>query len=285
MRKPAPGGGSAPGSDSGSGPQLGASTARPWEAGPWTIRLATLAFFAVFAFVFVTEEQRRLDDPVQKAARGEISVVGRDSLFDPARLGRALAGVERQSPRGGTVESIRLTPASMDVVVARPDGAQFEFNVDAALKVTKDDYTAGAPEGLPFSRIEATVPAKLLRVSERKLGLKPAHLDYVLLNTSRSSFDGSRDDSWGAYYSEPPLDNDATAELDGTDVRLIGTPDAKTRAAQRASARSSIKSLRDAERRVSSAPFPNEAMRKQSLTQIRQALERAEKTLQEAGRR
>ncbi len=57
-------------------PQLGASSAEPWAIGPWTIRLFVVAFFAAFAVLFYGEEQRRLNDPVERANRGEITATG-----------------------------------------------------------------------------------------------------------------------------------------------------------------------------------------------------------------
>ncbi len=175
---------------------------------------------------------------------------------------------------------MRLTPARIDLVVAQPDGAQYELSVDPSYDVDKDDYPASEPEGLSFSRIPADVPERLLGTIERKLNLKPANLDYLVLNTGKD-FEGDRDDSWGAYYSKPPLNNDATAELNGTDVRLIGTPKAADRAQMRQAARTSLASLRRAEQQVKNASYPNEAMREQSLKSIREARARAEQTLKE----
>ncbi len=261
-------------------PQLGASSAEPWAIGPWTIRLFVVAFFAAFAVLFYGEEQRRLNDPVERANRGEITATGGDSLLTSANLRKAISAARAQVPSNVTVESMRLTPARIDLVVAQPDGAQYELSVDPSYDVDKDDYPASEPEGLSFSRIPADVPERLLGTIERKLNLKPANLDYLVLNTGKD-FEGDRDDSWGAYYSKPPLNNDATAELNGTDVRLIGTPKAADRAQMRQAARTSLASLRRAEQQVKNASYPNEAMREQSLKSIREARARAEQTLKE----
>lgn len=259
---------------------MGASTARPWEIGPWTIRLFVLAFIAAFAVLFYGEEQRRLNDPVEKASRGEITATGGESLLKAANLRKAISAARASVPSNVTVESMRLTPSRIDITVAQPDGAQYELAVDPAFHVDKDDYPASEPEGISFSRIPADVPQRLLGTIERKLNLKPANLDYLLLNTGKD-FEGKRDDSWGAYYSKPPLNNDATAELNGTDVRLIGTPKAADRAQMRKAARDNLRNLARAERQVRSINYPNEAMREQSLKSIREARARAEQTLKE----
>lgn len=264
----------------GSSPQLGASTEGPWEIGPWTIRLFVVAFFAAFAVLFTAEERHRLNDPVQKASRGEITAASGESLLRATNLRKALTAAKAKVPSNVTVESVRITPSRIDITVAQPDGAQFELAVDPSMEVQKDDYPAAEPEGIPFSKIPTAVPERLLGTIERKLGLKPADLDYLLLNTGKD-FEGDRDDSWGAYYSKPPLNNDATAELNGTDVRLIGTPKAADRARMRQAAKDNLRNLARAERQIKSANYPNEAMREQSLKSIREARARAEQTLKE----
>ncbi|MBO9532666.1 MAG: hypothetical protein J7513_06815 [Solirubrobacteraceae bacterium] len=262
------------------GPQLGHPTR--WQIGPWTIRLFVALFIAAFVVVFNAEEQRRLDDPVERAARGEVTVQSSESLLQADQFETALDAAEGAAPDGATVESIRLTPTRVDITVAQRDGARFSIGVDPAFRVTKNDAGAAEPAGLPFERVPTAVPARLVRTIEGKLGLKPADLDYLLLNTGKSSFDGKRTDSWGAYYSKPPLKNDAMAALDGTDVRLIGTPDAKTRATLRASARRTLASLDQAEQQIRSAPMST-AVRKQALANIRRARAQAKKNLEEAG--
>lgn len=267
----------------GSSPALGASTpAEPWEIGPWTIRLFVLLFIAAFAVLFTTTEQDRLHDPAQRASRGDITYKTADSLIKHGNLTKALAALKAKSPANATVESLRITPTRIDATVAQSDGAQFELSVDPAFKVTKDTYPASEPEGLPFSKIPTAVPERLLATTESKLGLKAADLDYILLNPS-TSIDGTRDDDWGLYYSKPPLHNDATATLAGKDVRLLGTPDAATRASMRNSARTTLTSLNRAEAQVKSSNFPNEAMRQQALKTIREARARAKQSLKEAG--
>lgn len=265
------------------GPQLGASTAEPWEIGPWTIRLFVVAFFAAFAVLFSAEEERRMNDPVEKASRGELTPASRESMLKTANLRRALNAVKAQSPAGATVESMRIEPARVDIKVARRDGSQIEFSVDPSFSVDKDDYPASEPQGIPFSRVPVGVPERLIRTIEAKLKLRPANLDYLLLNTRVSSIDGKRDDSWGAYYSKPPLNNDATAALNGTDVRLIGTPDAASRAQMRKGALDALRNLERSERQIKAMDFPSKAMREQSLKNIRDAMAQQRKTLKEIG--
>ncbi len=154
---------------------------------------------------------------------------------------------------------------------------------EPAFDVNKNSYPASEPEGIPFSRIDTAVPQRLVGTIERKLGLKARDLDYLVLSLSKSSIDGKRDDSWNAYYTKPPLHNDATATLQGTDVRLLGTPDAATRAQLRKSANETLRNLARAERQIKSAPFPSAAQRRQALEQIRKARAQALQNLKEVG--
>lgn len=263
------------------GPQLGQSTQRPWEIGPWTIRLFVLVFIGAYTAVFMAEEQRRLDDPVLKAERGEVTPTSPESMIRNKNLRRALSTIRRESPRGATVESLRIEPGRVQATVAQSDGAQRQLEVDLSGEVSTREASADEPEGLAFSRIPVEVPERLLRTIEGKLKLRPADLDYILLNPRKQTIGSGRDDSWGVYYSKPPLNNDATAELNGKDVRLLGTPKAAQRAQMRRAAEASLRSLEDSERRIRSANFPNEAMREQSLQTIRAAKERARETLKD----
>lgn len=278
--RPAYGSGSS--SSLGSGSVAGLGPKEPWEIGPWTIRVFALVFFAAFALIFIREEHRRMNDPVEKAQRGEITTTSGDSLLKHQNLTKALAAAKAKAPAEATIESLRITPSRIDITVAQSDGAQWELAVDPSFKVTKDTYPASEPEGLPFSKIPTGVPERLVKSIQAKLHLQPQNLDYVLLNP-RKDFEGKRDDEWGAYYSKPPLHNDATAALNGSDVRLIGTPDAATRATMRASARSTLASLKQAEQQIKRSNFPNAAMRKQALDQIKSARATALKSLKEAG--
>lgn len=197
--------------------------------GPLAAALMILAFFGALGVYFAVEEQRRLDDPVLKAERGEITITSPESLIAERKLATALTLIERAAPAGSTVESLRLTPTLINASVAHPDGRRYDMAIDPALELTQAESGAVRGEGPQASEIDPALPSQLIDRTERKLRLKPADLDYVTLTVSGA--DG--EPSWGLYYAEPPLDNDATAAFDGTDLRLLGTPSAAQRQAER----------------------------------------------------
>ncbi len=202
--------------------------AGPWQVGPWTIRAFVVLFIAAYVALFSREEQARLDDPVRQAARGEVTAGSTASLLTAAKMRQAFTVLRKEMPAGGRVESLRLAPARIDATLSAPDGALRLVSIDAALQPRTLSAGVQQQAGVPLSSIDPSLPATLLRRAERKLGLKPADLDYLLLSTSRG-FDGRRADRWGLYYSRPLARNDAAAAFDGTDVRFLGTPDKATR--------------------------------------------------------
>lgn len=213
---------------------LGAPAGRPSGSergfpGALATALMIVAFFAVLGVWFAAEEQRRLDDPVLKAERGEITITSPESLLREPNVARALTLIERAAPDGSTVESLRLTPTQINASVAHPDGRRVDMVIDPALELSKEESGAVRGQGPEASEIDPALPAQLIDRTQRKLRLQPADLDYVTLTVG--SIDGEA--SWGLYYSEPPLDNDATAAFDGSDLRLLGTPSAAQRKAER----------------------------------------------------
>lgn len=189
--------------------------------------LMILLFFVALGVMFAREEQRRLDDPVLQAQRGEVTVASAGSLLQEANVAKALALLEGAAPAGSKVQSLRLTPTDIQGTLAHPNGRQVNVRIDAGLNLTSQRSGGVRPTGPAASEIDPAIPAKLIARAERKLKLKPADLDYVLLTVF------SDEPMWGLYYSEPPLDNDATAAFDGSDLRLLGTPSAADRKAER----------------------------------------------------
>lgn len=194
--------------------------------GRGTTAALIVGFFAAFAVMFTLEEQRRIDDPVLKGQRGEITHASTESLLRETNLARALKLIDGAAPKGSTLESLRITPTDVGATVAHPDGRRFDMRIDAAFALTQERNGAARPSGPKATEVDPATPAKLLVTTERKLKLQPRHLDYVLLSPANA---GQDEPYWGMYYSEPPLDNDATAAFDGTDVRLIGEPSAAQR--------------------------------------------------------
>ena len=201
-----------------SGRSVDPDQARPWP-GPAATALLIATFFALLTAMFVVEERRRLADPVLKGQRGEVTSASAESLLRAERLGRALTLIGAAGPAGSTVESLRLTPTAINAVIAEPNGRRHSVDIDLALALTKQESGAVRGEGPQAAEIDASMPTRLIDRARRNFGLKPGDLDYVLLS-ARSGQPGKA--TWGLYYSEPPLDNDLTADFDGSNLRVIG---------------------------------------------------------------
>lgn len=199
----------------------------------WPGAAATAVMIAVFfiglAAMFALEERRRLDDPVLKGQRGEITTLSPQSLVREEHFARALAAVGAAVPAGSRVQSLRLTPLELRATLAGPDGRQFDLTVDAGHELTERTGGGVRPTGPAPRAIDPALPLELVTRAEQRLRLQPRHLDYVLLSVVGD------EPAWGLYYAEPPLDNDATAAFDGSDLRIIGTPPAAARQAAKRS--------------------------------------------------
>jgi hypothetical protein len=212
---------------------------------------------AAIAAVLVTQEQRNVDDPVQRGKRGQITAASSESFLRARRLQQAIDTVIAAAP-GTTITSLRITPTQVNATMHHPDGREESFTVDPALELRRFSTGARRRKGLAPSKIPVGVPNRLVSLAVDRLELQPEDLDYVLL----SVFDSPNQPSivnWGLYYSEPPLDNDAVANLDGTDLRLMGTPDAAARASARKNERQAAKARSAAKRAVALAKARMEA--------------------------
>lgn len=212
--------------------------------GRGAVALMIVVFFALQGLMFAREEQRRLSDPVLKGQRGEITYRSPESLLQEQNIAKALKLIEGAVPKGSVVQSLRLTPVDINATLAERNGREHRVSVDLAFKLSEQTGNAERPTGPKFSEIDPARPAKLIATAQSKLGLQPKDLDYVLLQGS------SDPPTWGIYYSEPPLDNDAIAEFDGSDLRIIGTPSAKVRKAQRDAERAAEQARQDFQRRM-----------------------------------
>ncbi len=202
-----------------------------YQPGRFALALFTLAVFAAGAFMFVTVEGNALDDPVKQAERGEISTNDTRSLVREANLTRALRTLAGEIDEGGYIDSFRLAPTRINAIVVQPSGRRENLTINVAFEVTAVDSGTGEGEGLMPSDIDPAAPERIIRVANRKFELRPQNFDYMVAN---EGFSEGEDSSWTAFWKLPLKDNDISAAADGTDVRPLGTPDAKTRAETKA---------------------------------------------------
>jgi hypothetical protein len=190
--------------------------------------LFTILTLAASAFVLVTSEQSAVDDPAEKAARGEITGLHAESLMRRANLERALEKVG-----GRLVSNIRVSPERIDVTVRDGDGARQILSIDPAFGVQERDFGVGEDAAVRPAEIDTRGPERMTRAVAKRTGLRPAAVDYVTM-----SFSGTGERSWYmALDSGPARVRQWIAAADGSDLRRPGEMSAKDRAASEAQRR------------------------------------------------
>lgn len=203
----------------------------PYVPGRLALALFTLAVFAAGAFMFVTVEGNAVDDPVQKAERGEVGTNDPLSLIRPANLTRALRTLDGELGDGGFIESFRLAPTRINAMIVQPSGQRETVLINVAFETSSTEAGTGEGEGLQPSDIDVDAPQRIIRAAREKFDLRAASFDYLVANKPSREADGP---SWTGFWKLPLKDNDIVAAGDGTDVRLLGTPDATSRAESKA---------------------------------------------------
>lgn len=232
---PVPGGG---------GPSREASG--PYVPGPLALGLFTLVVLAAGALMFVRLEQDAVSDPVKKAERGEVGTTSALSLTREGNLRRAVAAVDRSLDDGGFIDSFRVAPDRVNVIVVQPSGRRESIAVNVAFETTSTDAGTGEGEGLQPDDIDPAAPERIIRAAREKFDLQPKDFDYLVANEARDEGEPS---TWTGFWKLPLKDNDIAAAGDGTDVRLLGTPDAKTRAQTKAAQERAERAQREAAER------------------------------------
>jgi hypothetical protein len=184
--------------------------------------LLVWAIVTVVAVVVVLTraEHDNLNDPVQKAARGEITGVTGLSLLNPTQLTKALAKLRAKAPEGRLIDSARFDPTQVNVDVALPDYKAARYKVDNALHVSTEGDGETDEKGLAWSAIDPNVPAKILRKVNRMTGTKPTDVDYFALQV----LSPAKDSRWIVFLARgtPPSKRSYLADLRGHHIQGNG---------------------------------------------------------------
>ena len=172
----------------------------------WALLTAALA-----AVVLVRAEQRAVDDPVQKAARGEVHGLGPLSLVREDRLSAALAKLGERYP-GGRIVRLRVAPTRVDAGVRTRNYTVHAVQVDAGLGITEQGTSEGVERGL--ARVPAGAPERMLRAVGARAGTSPDDVDYLALTETGGG------PGWFLKLARGtrPDRRDYVARLDGTGV-------------------------------------------------------------------
>jgi hypothetical protein len=184
--------------------------------------LFTLVTIGVTTWVLVTAEQDAVDDPVEKAARGEIDGLDDLSMLREENLRRALDDIaDSDYP---LVTSMRVDPERINATVRDSDGIRKVFNIDAGFDVDESDFGAGEDEALAAANVNAAGPERMIETVVKRTDREAEDVDYVALSVS------GNDTSWLLYIDEGPArDRQWAAAADGSDVRRPGEPSALQR--------------------------------------------------------
>jgi hypothetical protein len=184
--------------------------------------LFTVVTLGIATWVLVNAEQDAVDDPVEKAARGEIDGLDDLSMLREENLRRALDDIaDSDYP---LVTSMRVDPERINATVRDSDGIRKVFNIDAGFDVDESDFGAGEDEALVATDVNASGPERMIETVTERTDREPEDVDYVALSVSGD------DPSWLLYIDEGPArDRQWAAAADGSDVRRPGEPSALQR--------------------------------------------------------
>lgn len=184
--------------------------------------LFTILTLAASAYVLVTSEQDAVDDPAQKAARGEITGLHEQSLMRRGNLERALVKAS-----GQLVSNVRVSPERVDLTVRDGDGNRQILSIDPGFGVQERDFGVGEDEAVRPEEIDVRGPERMTRAVAKRTGLPFSAVDYLTM-----SFSGTGERSWYmALDSGPARVRQWIAAPDGSDLRRPGELSARQKAA------------------------------------------------------
>ena len=188
---------------------------RPSEGlllGVWA--LVTLAAVVI---VLMRQEDKAVNDPVQKAARGEVTGLAPLSLMTADRLRQAMAKLHDKAPDGRII-NLRVAPTRVDAEIALPDFKAARYQVDSGLGVDQTGTGETTEKGLRWGLVDPAVPERMLRKVNARSGTKPDDVDYTVLVADSSA---PRDSDWSLFLARGtrPDRRSYIADLHGRGVR------------------------------------------------------------------
>ena len=182
--------------------------------------LFVVAVISACAAVIVPLEHKYATDPVQKAARGEISALGDLSLIRADNAARALAAVQAKSPAESRVQDLTLRPTHADIDVVVPaDGSEHRWLVDVGFNAADDTSDATQDYGKTFRQFDMTVPERITRAVLAQLHRPESDVDYIttIITQDDPSF------RWELFLQHGRIrDRTWLANADGSDLHRNG---------------------------------------------------------------
>jgi len=176
-----------------------------------------LVTLVAVVLVLMRQEDKAVNDPVQKAARGEVAGLAPLSLMTADRLRQAMAKLHDRAP-GGRIINLRVAPTRVDAELALPGYKAARYQVDTGLGVSQSGTGETTEKGLRFSAVDPAAPQRILRKVNAKSGTKPGDVDYAVLIADSTA---PRDSDWSLFLARGtrPDRRSYIADLHGRDVR------------------------------------------------------------------
>jgi hypothetical protein len=235
--------------------------AEPEPSGPregLILLLFVIVTLAVTAYVLLGEENSAVDDPVQKAARGEVRGLDELSLVREKNFRRVLEKV--RSGARPLVADVRLAPERADITVQDRDGSRKILSFDPGLGVKERDFGVSTSKARPASAIDPGAPERMVRGAAEESGMSADALDYVT-----TTFLIETRPTWTVAFDKGPAkDRLWIAEFGGRDVRRSGelsTAQKNANARTQREARASLRRLKQRTACLSRAATAQDAAR------------------------
>jgi hypothetical protein len=164
------------------------------------------------AAALAVNERHALDDPLQKAERGEVTGIGGLSLLRAPNLRRALAAADRALKDDEQVTSLRLAPTRIDIQARDTIGAmrQLQLRVDIEAHVVSTSGTSSDTGPRSLAGIDTAAPERFVRAIAEREGYPPDHLDYLVLQLPPDEV------RWDGFWVKVPIErNHFSADAHG----------------------------------------------------------------------
>src|SRR3954447_2791561 len=139
-----------------------------------------IATFAVLAYVLIQNENDAKNDPAVKAAKRAEKALKGHSLVEPAALTAALGLARSYSHGEGGVLNLDVRKDRADLEVRDVPGKEYTVDVGASRGVQTNDFGTTREAGVPWEKIDAQAPSRMLAEAQRRFGADPKQFDYVV---------------------------------------------------------------------------------------------------------
>lgn len=201
--------------------------------GPLLVVWMIFTLAVVFAVVLKVQHDE-VNNPMQKAQRGEITATSADSLLQPSKLSRALKQISGKAGSEAATTSLRVDATSVDATVRDANGDETIYRIDPSFNLSTSSFGSTTEHGAQLSRVDPRAPQRILAAAKRREGRAPDTLDYMVFDVS--SIDGSV--MWNVFYTGGRADRrQFFADARGRDVHRPGEASQAERRRQTAQVR------------------------------------------------